>query len=56
MMRILEAMSTKNGLLSKNEARVVALKLLATHLLSYDDKRLTRALRVNELIEVGNDG
>lgn len=33
-----------------------ALKLLATHLLSYDDKRLTRALRVNELIEVDNDG
>ena len=33
-----------------------ALKLLPTHLLSYDERTLMRALRVKELIEVDNDG
>ena len=44
----------KRANISTKELR--ALKLLAMHLLSYDDKTLTKALRVNELIEVGNDG
>ena len=44
----------KRANISTKELR--ALKLLATHLLSYDDKTLTRALRFNELVEVDNDG
>ncbi len=46
----------KNKRANVSMKELKALKLLATHLLSYDDKRLTRALRVNELIEVDNDG
>ena len=46
----------KNKRANISTKELKALKLLAVHLLSYDDKTLTRALRVNELIEVGNDG
>lgn len=34
---------------------LVALKLLASHLLSHDSRTLTQALRAGELIEVGSD-
>ena len=46
----------KNKRANISTKELKALKLLATHLLNYDDKTLTSAVRVNELIEVGKDG